>query len=352
MKNKKKTWYKAILLTLMLTLSLGSCSTDDQLVKEDKQLETVVYALTKDKAEGKLSYWKDTKQVPMIGGVSFIYDDFSIQVIGNNVYTFAYRWSNPIYWKNGLSVDLTQQEKIYSLKEIRVDANDIYTLARLKLDNNRDYVYMKNNEAPVKLEVPHNSWIRSIADMQIVGGNCYILGEYSTEDSEVRTIALWENGRIIQIQMYLNEEYWMNLQVADNSIYIIGTRRLKDGSSWYDSHIMVNVWNIQGNIVKSEDVDKDFRVERIVFSQGKLHLLGIQSVDEQHKLVYMIDGKIIWSIEHEMSFYAVDLVIHGDDTYIMGNVGEKATIWKNNEIIWQVDNTWALGLAIGKESGN
>lgn len=327
MKYNQKSIALGILATLAIVVGFVSCSKDKE-NNPGPEMKSVIHIVGHDSDYNTLEslYWKDGTQSLLGTEDGGGYAD-GIIADGSDIYVTGDRFDEQttvVYWKNGIQADLTELRKKYIIAKITIESGSTY-MAGIDKTEKRVPLFWKNNETPIPLELPENSSIQNIMDIEVIGDNCYVLGAIFNKDKLLKMI-LWKNGKALQIIDGTDHTGKSRLYKHDNNIFILGEENLDNNLTPTPT-----VWNKDGQATRFQHEKEDIVIRRMITDGRDLHTVGFKFDNEYIKAAYWKNGKEVWSSTDEGHSDAMDIAIGGEDIYIAGHINEIPTLWKNGE---------------------
>jgi hypothetical protein len=171
----------------------------------------------------------------------------SISITGEDVYVNA----GVGYWLNGVfiyvkPVGVYQSDDLINatgwIKSIKVTGGDIFFAGNINTPSGLwEGGYKKNDQDFVAL--PHPNFSQSeVVDMQVSGGDIYIIGKLFDIPGGETTSAVWKNSKLISV-MSIGESEPLSMTIYKNQAFVTGITGkpryygvywINTGVSWYD----------------------------------------------------------------------------------------------------------------------
>jgi hypothetical protein len=278
-------------------------------------------------------YWKDGDEVPLTDAVT---DAFAtgIAVSGGNVFV-AGKEDNTSekgiakYWKNSIPVPLTDGKYNAIVSGITIEGNNVYTVGSERNDKGDNVAkYWKNNTPVILTDKPGYN---SASAISVVGSNIY------TAVYNDGYPAYFENTTP-QILSTSFSGSANAISVRNNDIYTAGD--LANYATYWKNKTSVSLTD------KSESyssADAIFLYGNDVYTAGQFRKIAggtyLAVCWKNNKQIALTDGS--------KSAAATGIAVSNNNVYVVGNEGNKAKLWKNGKLLFDLTDGFSTARATG-----
>lgn len=296
-------------------------------------------------------YWKNGISVALTDG-KFPADGRAIAIDGEDIYVAGYEETftgrpNAKYWKNGEEI-LLSEESSYAV-DITVSAGDVYVVGNVLNDEGSAYIITLwvNGEAQ---DISYSTEFADATSVYVDNGDVYVTGYSTTQSVDVfyTTPYYWKNGERVGLEFF-STAYAKDLAIHDSQVYV-------SGNNWTDDGSEAKYWLAEDEYVILPSNGEDAFGQSITFDNEDICVSG-----------YVLDKTLFYPVptywkngiqrkftQDELIGNLCDITSRNGDIYLLANViheGEFHTTkyWKNEEEIifldWY-DNSFARDIQV------
>ncbi|MBC8112624.1 MAG: IPT/TIG domain-containing protein [Verrucomicrobia bacterium] len=278
-------------------------------------------------------YWKDGNEIILSDALT---DAFAtdIAVSGGNVYVTGTEATAKKYiakyWKNANAVPLTNGIYSATASGIAIEGNNVYTCGSERNDKGDNVAkYWKNNTPVILTDKPGYN---SATAISVVGSNTYTAvykDGYPTyfENSTPQILSSTFLGSANAIS------------VRNNDIYTAG-----------DSGNKAKYWKNKTPVSLTDNSESYSSADAIFLSGNDVYTAGQfrKTATTIYLAVYWKNNKQIALTDGSKSAAATDIEVLGNSgVYICGYEGNKAKLWKNGKVLYDLTDGFTVAQATG-----
>ena len=261
-------------------------------------------------------YWKNGVSVPLTDGQTDA-EVRAMAVVGNNVYAAGTVHGQAVYWKNGQMISLTNTPGNYGRSSgMTVSGNDVY-VAGYERDYRRQIYdiarYWKNGE-PV--ELPTGNYHGGAIGVAVAHDDVYAVGAGDPMGTNNGPkAAYWKNGQRTEAR---NSAFYriLGISIIGPDIYIMGTSSKQQATYWKNGQHV--------ELTNAKDPYTDYAAATAVAVEGNdIYIAG----NEGGRAIYWKNGQpfILGEVRQDSPFCTV--AVSDGDVYVAGGYD----FWKNSE---------------------
>jgi hypothetical protein len=300
-------------------------------------------------------YWKDGKSILLSDSVNLTTAGATcITVAGNDVYVGGYEINtgpNPVanlvriakYWKNGVSVNLTDPASYTNapgINAITVSGTDVYAAGYERSTASGNLIevakYWKNG-TPVNLTgSTANSRDAQINSIAVVGNDLYAAGyEYVLRAGSSGTYAVlvakyWKNGIDIHLNHTdgLTDTYANSVAVAGNDVYVSGYAIPTSGKK------IAKYWVNNTSVNLTDSLLYEAEATSIAVIGSDVYVAGYEKNSSGIKIAkYWKNQTAVALTDGTKNAAASTITVSGSDVYVACYEGYAAKYWKNGTAV-------------------
>ena len=321
---------KNIIVILVLSLAILSCSKDDQQPDQPSKV-TDVYLLGMEYNGNayQAKYWKNGTPTLLNIDANKPVDVSDMVVSGNDVYVAGNEYNGvkneAYYWKNGTRINLPSIG-IYTayVTGIAVLGTDVYVSGYQLTATNAKAVYWKNGV--INLLSDGTSY--NIAnDIALSGQNVCVIGGTQTAPDFFES-KIWINGVPKTISNL--DSRVSSIFVSGNNIYIAGKEKSNLGV-FAAKYWILNTLTDTFTKVDIGTFGLSFANSIFVSAGGDVYVAGYERNSAGTDFAkYWKNGQVTTLSNGTKDAYCSSIMVDGNDVYVSGNDGNVIKHWKNN----------------------
>ncbi|MFI5153535.1 MAG: hypothetical protein ACHQET_09395 [Chitinophagales bacterium] len=277
---------------------------------------------------------------------SNIHPDVDVYIVGTGTINTIPPTGVARYWKNNMTFNLPSSSVGYlgqvseSASGITMSGNDLYIcgtgLAGRNFTSGANYIakYWKNG---ISVNLTDGSTIAQATSIAASGTDVYVAGIETTSDLR-RTIGkYWKNG--VEVLFFSDSAryvYPTSIGVSGTDVYVSGT--LPDTAV---GKLIAMYWK-NGVPVRVSDGSADAQANSIVLDGSDIYVAG----NDGNRAVYWKNQVPVYLTDGVMPASARSIAISGNDVCVAGNIGTLAKYWKNEIPATVGDSTYLSGIAV------
>ena len=331
---EKKIYLTITTLLLFVSTSFIACHKKGD-PSPDPQPESSVDVYVAGNNGSGAFLWKNGTAATLPSGN----DANDIEISGNDVFVSGFGMNKndryvAKYWKNGVSVDLTDGTRNSYCYDIYLNGNDVYAAGRQQVSNGSTYVatYWKNGTQVTLGDPSENSLA---AALLITGSDIYVIGKHNKAGNSP-VACYWKNGTLVDLS---NESTYAGNQaitVSGSDIYMLWSATYNNEGLSRTSYSK----NFGAPVV-IKDAAQNFDGNSIVVSGSDVYVsgLGISTTGNVFSPTYYKNESPVLINDGPKSAFATNITINNSDVYVAGwteNVAAgnspAACFWKNGKI--------------------
>jgi len=246
--------------------------------------------------------WKNGSEYPLTTGYSDAYD---ICLYGNDVY-IAGKESNGTtmvakYWKNGLSVSLTNGNYYASASAITISNGEVYVAGFESNGTKSVAKYWKNG---VQVVLGDGTNYSEANDIVVIGSDVYVTGiEYNNANKP--SVKYWKNGNATSLSVEGNIAYGYSIAVTGTDVYVAGCEDYDPSSTtlfdarYWKNGVMTSLTNNSSHATASS----------LYLIGSDVFVSGSGSEGEHDVAKYWKNGSLVNLTNGNWHGYANDIVV-------------------------------------------
>ncbi len=291
-----------------------------------------------------------------------------------DVYVSGAMGNKPVYWKNGVAVELESETEWSSANAIEVVNSDVFVVIQETYSTGK---WLKND---VSNPLEGNGFPLYPSSIAISGNDVYVGGAiYVTNTYTKAKATIWKNGKAVSLTEGSDVAIIYSIAISDGDVYGAGwenysapvatywkngvAHTLASAESKYSiasavfvdhgdvyvsgyeradsANFVAKYWK-NGNAVNLTNGSNSANASDIFISGNDIYVSGAENFENARLPVYWINGeRIVLPKPNSSPAETYKIRVHNNDVYVLGVSGEeqRPLLWKNNVLVAPFDGT-------------